>query len=223
MKRNPAKRTNTHQVLILLGALFLALSPGAARASMLVYANATTDLNYGLDLVGFQDGVGDSIVLDNNSGPVGSAQLQLYNAGSSGTLDVTLQFFQVGAPVGLQIGSDYTVTGVNFDAASLFLVDFSLGGLTLPDNVVFMVSVANVGSGVAPQLEFYGPSPAVGTNTADQAVVYRTGAYSVEDVSGVGGGNPYLVLTAAPEPGEWILMGSGLLGLLAYARRRRSH
>jgi hypothetical protein len=222
MRRNPAKRTNTHQLLVLLGAVILALSPGVARASIVVYANATTDLNWGLDLVGFQDGVGDSIVLDNNS-PLGHAQVQIYNAGASGTFDATLQFFQVGAPVGLQIGSDYTVTGVSADAASLFFVDFALDHLNLPDDVVFMVSVANVSSGVAPQLEFYGSSPVVGSNTADQAVVYRTGAYSVEDVSGVGGGNPYLVLTAAPEPGEWVLMGSGLLGLLAYARRRRSN
>jgi hypothetical protein len=219
-------QTARHRFVTILGALLLALSlAGAAHASIIpVYGNTTLDLNSGLDLVGIYDAVGDSIGLSDASNPVTSARVAIYNVGSQGTADVTLQFFDVGAPVGAPIGSAYTVTNVDLVDNALTIVDFSLGSLSVPKSLVFIVSVSNVAGGVQPQLELFGSGPEVGSNTPNTAIVLNGVAYSQTDTTGLGGGNPYFQLvsaTAVPEPADWLLFSSGAAALLGFSRWRK--
>jgi len=211
--------------VILLSTLFAALfAGGSAHASgIIVYDNTVLDTNFGLDLTGLFTAVGDSVVLQNNTPTLafGLAQVQFFNVGSAGSFDATLQFFTPGSPVGAQLGTDYTSTGIAIGDNDYATIDFTLGGITLPDSLVFMVSVSNLTSGVLPQLELYGPTPAVGSNTPASAIAFDGVSYNTQDTSGIGSGNPYFQLQSIPEPGATFLMGSGLFALAMYVRRRR--
>jgi hypothetical protein len=211
--------------VILLSTLFAALFAGgsAHAGSVIVYDNTALDTNFGLDLTGLFSAVGDSIVLQNNTPtlPLQLAHVQFFNAGSAGSFDATLQFFSAGSPVGAQLGTDYTVTGVDISGSDYATIEFNLGGVTLPDSLVFMVSVSNVASGVLPQLELYGPTPSTGSNTPASAIAFDGVSYNTQDTTGIGGGNPYFELQSVPEPGATFLMGSGLFALAAYVQRRR--
>src|SRR4051812_46812602 len=127
--------------VILLSTLFAALfARGSAQASTItVYDNTAFDTNFGLDLTGLFTAVGDSIVLQNNTPTLllNLAQVQFFNAGSAGSFDATLQFFTAGSPVGTQLGTDYTVTGVDIGDSDYATIDFNFGRVTLPDNLVF--------------------------------------------------------------------------------------
>jgi hypothetical protein len=208
---------------ILFSTILAALFAVPGRANVIVYNNGTVDTAFGLDLISGYDAVGDSITLQNNTPGLllNFAQAEFFNIGAAGTFDATLQFFQTGSPVGLQIGTDYTVTGIDIDEFSYADVIFSLPNITLPDNVAFMLSAANLSPGVQLEVELYGPTPSIGSNTPGSAIGLNGSSYSVVDTAGIGGGNPFLLLQQTPEPGETALIGSGLLAMAAYLRRRR--
>jgi len=212
--------------VILLSTLFAVLfAAGSAQAgAVTVYDNTLVDTNFGIDLTGLFTAVGDSIVLQNNTPTLqlNLAQVQFFNAGSAGSFDARLKLFAAGSPVGTQLYTDYLVTGVGVSSSDYATVDFDLGGITLPDQLVFMVSVETVSAGVLPQLELYAPPPSIGSNTPATAITFDGVSYSTQDTSGIGGGNPYLLLQSTPEPGAVFLMGSGLLALAVYVRRRRA-
>jgi hypothetical protein len=210
---------------LLFSTILAALLAVPGRANVIVYNNGTVDTLFGLDLISGYDAVGDSITLQNNTPGLllNFAKAQFFNIGTAGTFDATLQFFQTGSPVGIQIGTDYTVTGIDINDFGYADVIFPLPGITLPDNIVFMLSASNLSSGVQLEVELYGPTPSVGSNTAGSAIGLNGSSFSVVDTTGIGGGNPFLVLQQTPEPGETVLIGSGLLAMAAYLRRRRKN
>jgi hypothetical protein len=199
--------------------LLLALAAGPAGAGTFYYASSPTN-DTGASLTfssGPYDGIGDSIGL---TSPIAGtdAILQLFNDGASGgTFDATLTFFQVGPPVGDQIGSSFTLTGNAVGALSYVNLDFTLGYQSLPANLVFILQVSNVSSGVDLGLELYSDPTLVGANIADTAIVHDNTGYNQVPT---GGGNPYFELSGVPEPSTWVLAGAGLV--LAAWRKKAS-
>ncbi|MGP8244869.1 MAG: PEP-CTERM sorting domain-containing protein [Bryobacteraceae bacterium] len=204
--------------------LLAALLAGPAGAdTIILYNNTNPAQDVDNDLTfssGPYDGIGDSITLAANPflQPATDAEIQFFNDGAAGTFDAMLLFFQAESPVGTQIGTTYEVTGISIAANSYATVDFNLGALTLPSDVVFLVEVSNVSAGVDPGLELYADPTIVGSNTPDSAIFLQGSTPTQQSTPG--GGNPYFELTGAPEPSTWLLTGAGLAAAVWWKRRR---
>ncbi|MCC6539821.1 MAG: hypothetical protein IT162_19895 [Bryobacterales bacterium] len=206
----------------------LAATAMAAQAAI-VYSNTTNDL---VQSILYADGgweeLGDQITLDGTARALNSASLQLYNRGAAGTFDATLRFYLPGAPVGADLGA-FTLTGLNaLDATGpefgVFTIDFALGGLIVPDEVIFTLQVSALGAGVDLGLNLFNP-PTAGSSD-DGFHIAREHSFGA--VTGPPG-NFYLELdasdagaTAVPEPASFGLCAAAAAGLLIAVRRGQS-
>jgi PEP-CTERM motif-containing protein len=199
------------------------LVAATGHASIIYYDNTNPANDTLTDTVysaGPYAGIGDSITLAGAGLGATGALAEFYNDGSAGTFDATLQFFAAGSPVGAPIGSTFTLAGINVGSNAYADVDFQLGGLNLPANIVFILGVANVEDGVDPGVELYSGPAGVGSNTQDSQIILQDGGYT-EGTTGQGGGNPYFELSAAvPEPSTWLLAAAGLYVALRRVRRK---
>ena len=139
--------------LLALFSLLLAVA-STLPAAAVVYQNTTTDTGNAFQFSAnpFTQ-IGDQIGLAGTDRVAVSSLVELFNDGNAGTVDVILRLFQVGLPVGAQIGSDFVRTGVDVPALSdpsggVFNVSFNLPGVLVPDNLVFTVEVKNSSAGV---------------------------------------------------------------------------
>ena len=101
--------------------LWTALLAAGSASATTVYSNITTDT---FGTVFYSTGpytqIGDQITLSGTDRAASSASVQLYNnGGSAGTFDATLRFFNVGSPVGGQLGGNFSLTGQPFSSAAL--------------------------------------------------------------------------------------------------------
>jgi len=194
----------------------------------IVYSNTTTDTGDTLAYAanGFTQ-IGDQIML---AGPASdryatSGTVQFFSDGGAGTFDATLQLYAVGAPVGAQIGSDFNITGISAPAGDVVNVTFDLGGILVPDNLIFVVSVANFSAGVdILGVDMFEP-PTIGVSDPTFAIANDgTGLSTV----GTPNEDVYFELQATtPEPGSLLLCAAGglvLFGRFGYrlARTRRT-
>ncbi len=203
--------------------LLLTLSVGLSPAAV-VYDNSSLDTFYSAfySAGGFTQ-IGDRLRLSGAT-PVTSLDTQFYNAGGlTATFDATLRFFEIGLPVGNQIGSDFTVTGISIGSEASQTVTFAnLGGLALPGNVIVMLSVSNVSNGGDIGVNFFDP-PGVGSSSNAFFMTHDgTGFTETSTLSDVD--NVYFVLrndsTAVPEPGT-VGMTCAALAALGWVKRRR--
>ena len=189
--------------LLAISSLLLAAA-STLPAAAVVYQNTTTDTGNA-----FQFGanpftqIGDQIALAGTDRVAVSSFVQLFNDGNAGTVDVILRLFQVGLPVGAQIGSDFVRTGVAAPALSdpsggVFNVSFNLPGVLVPDNLVFTVEVTNPSAGVDIfGVDMFEP-PTVGSSDNTFAIGYD-GTNFVQQ--GTPNQNVFFELDAtAPEP-----------------------
>jgi hypothetical protein len=209
-------------------AIFLAAAlfagPAFANGVILYYDNATPAqdaLNAVVFSSGPYTGIGDSIGLT-SAGSANSASVEFFNGASAGTFDASLLFFNVGSPVGTQIGSAYDLAGLYIGANSELDVNFQLGNLNLPSNVVFILEVSNVTGGADPGVELYSNPTIVGTNTPDTVIVFQDGVFTQVSTGGGGSGNPYFGLELTPEPSTWWLMVGAGLAAAVWRKFRRS-
>jgi hypothetical protein len=193
-----------------------------------VYSNVTTDT---FDTAGYSFNnatqIGDEITLAGTDRLATDATVQFFSDGSAGTFDATLELFSVIAgspPVGTQIGTDFVVAGIGApgDAGGDEVnVTFTLPNLLVPDNLIFLVSVRNLGAGVdILGVDMYEP-PTIGSSDPNFAIAAEGGSFvqvvtADEDV--------FFQLDATssastPEPTPAALVGSVLLAI-AVARRR---
>ena len=204
------------------GMACLCLLSAQAFASTIVYSNTTTDTGdtLGYTANGFTQ-IGDQIQLAGVDRLASMATVQFFNDGSSGTFDATLRLFNVGSPVGTQIGSDFVLTGISAPASDVFNVAFNLADLVVPDNLIFTVSVANPSAGVdIVGLDMFEP-PTVGSSDNTFAIA-NDGTNFIQ--ASTANENVFFELqatsaAATPEPVTAGLAGSALLALVLLRRR----
>ena len=121
--------------------------------------------------------MGDQIHLGGTNRLATQATVQFYNSGLAGTFDSTLRFFNVGAPVGSQIGSAFTLTGIAAGSGASFNVNFLTLNLVVPTDLIFTVSVSNQSTGVAIEgLNMFEP-PTIGSSSNQFAIARNSGGY----------------------------------------------
>ena len=215
--------------LLWFALLSLACAPGA-WGSILLYDNTTTDTgDTQLYSVGSYIALGDEIQLI-SAGTANQAEVELFNNGGAGTFDAELDLFDIGAPVGAQIGSsDLTdITSVGGDVLNL---TFNLGALTVPQNLIFTVSVRNqlpddVNAPLDLGVDMFEP-PTVGTSNPSFMIAETSGpsffqlTTTDEDVYFQLSGIP--VVMVAPEASSLILLATGLLFVGASRRMSRRY
>jgi hypothetical protein len=194
---------------------FCLLSAQAFGATI-IFSNTTTDTNDTLAYAanGFTQ-IGDRITLAGVNRFATLATVQFFNNGAAGTFDATLRLFNVGSPVGSQIGSDIVLTGISAPASDVLNVAFNLPSLLVPDNLIFTLSFANPSAGVdIIGLDMFEP-PTVGSSNNTFAIA-NNGTNFVQTLTA--SENVFFELqadlTAVPEPATAALAGSALLGLV---------
>jgi len=204
-------------------ALLMFCAPGA-RADTLLYDNTTTDT---LDTVLYSTGpyvaLGDQIHLI-SAGTANQANVQMFNNGAAGSFDAELDFFNVGSPVGSSLGS-FNLTGIPSVGSDVIDLTFGLGGLTVPQDLVFTVSVNNMSPNMDLGVNMFEP-PTVGTS--DNSFMIAATAGPALSELGTNSENVYFQLSGtsgvseAPEVSSLTLLGTGLLVMGLSARRSRS-
>lgn len=192
-------------------------------ADTIVYNNTTTDTGDTLTYaVGPYTEIGDQIQLSGTNRYATTATVQFYNNGTeAGTFNATLTLLNTGSPVGSVIGT-YAVNGISapLGGASGFDVNFTGIDTTVPDNLVFAVSVSGESAGLNLGLDLFQP-PTVGSSDDTFAIV-SNGTYS--DVS-TADENLFFELQATtvplntPEPSTMVLLATALVILIALSRR----
>jgi hypothetical protein len=178
--------------------------------------------------------IGDQITLGGTSRFATDASTQFFNAlSTSGTFDTTLSLYSVGvspAVVGTLLGA-YTVTGVpisGFDinnplTSGTTNVTFFGLNVTVPDSVIFILTIANV-SNADLGLTLFDP-PTIGSSDNASFITNDGTGFSLNS-AGAGFSNVNFALGAiasggVPEPASLLMMGGGLAGLVVFYRRRR--
>jgi hypothetical protein len=191
--------------------------------STAVFLNTTTDTADTLIYSNlFVTQFGDQIHLAGTERVATFALVQLFNQGDAGTADVTLRLFNVGAPVGGQIGPDFVQTGVAVSGVTN--VGFNLPNLAVPDDLIFTVSFGNQIGGVnIVGLDMFEP-PTVGSSDNTFAIGFdgtSFGTYSTIGFDSSLNENVFFELDAnSPEPGTLGLVAAAL-GIAAVVRRRK--
>lgn len=205
--------------------LFAGLVAATALHASPVYRNVTTDTG---DTAVYSTGpyteIGDRISLAGTERNGSSAAAQFYNSGGAGTFNATLNFY--GAAAGNPgVGSllhSYT-TAASSQGGDIIDVSWLLAGLSLPDELVFTVSLANFSAGVDLGLTVFGP-PTVGTSSAAFFLVKDNSGFAPATI-GNGQDNIFFLLDAdpainVPEPGTAAMVCLAMVMLIGLCRRR---
>jgi len=198
--------------------VLLALSSASGAFAGLLYDNTTVDQSHTLIYsTGPYTGIGDQIHLV-AAGNAVSALLQMYNNGGAGTFDAELRFYQVDAPVGAQVGGTFTSAGLTSTGADIINMGFALGGLALPQDVIFVATVTNATDGMDLGLNLFEP-PAPGSSDNTFLIVADNTGFSQAASANE---NVYFQLSdsAVPEPATFSLFGAGLAAAGLWRRRR---
>jgi len=204
------------KIILMLG--LAALSSPAAE----LYDNTVNDQQFSVFYSTGYNEIGDQVEMI-SPGDVTSLDAQFFNDGSDATFDAQLQFYQVGSPVGAQIGGPFTVTGIFIASFTSQTVTFpDPGDLPLPQDVIATLTVQNVSAGGDIGVNFFDP-PTVGTS--DDTFYIADSGMGLQQVStNMDIDNIYFEIdgtATAPEPAAITLTLGGLL-ILAVSRRRRT-
>jgi hypothetical protein len=208
----------------LLTALALAIASVSGASAATVYGNTTTDtFNTVFYSTGSYEQIGDLVTLGGVDRVLTAAYVQFFNNGDAGTFSAILRFWNLGAPVGTQIGGDYQVDETSIDALSVLTVPFSLPSLLVPDSLIFSVQIFNTTAGMDLGLNFFDP-PTVGSS-GNTALIVKDESFQTS-ITPEGLGNLYLGLdatsgapeTSTPEPSTGTML-SGIAILVFLSRR----
>ena len=200
-------------------ALALAVASAGSGYAGTIYNNTTTDtlVTYFYS-TGPYTQIGDSISLGGTDRTLTDATVQFFNNGTAGTFTATLSFWNVGAPVGSQIGSSYVLNLISMNQFDILNVTYSSLNLLVPNNLVFTIDLSNVSNNTMDVGLNAFEAPSVGSSNNAQII---TGSPFATGLTTAGEGNLYLRLeaTTVPEPATITMAGAAMLALLA-ARRR---
>lgn len=208
---------------MIFACLAVGLSCAHATAGV-VYSNTTTNLFLGSSYTGNSfTQIGDQIHLAGTERLATLANVEVFNLGvAAGTFDATLRLFDVGSPVGSQIGSDFVQTGVSAPGSSFIQFSFALPNVLVPDDLVFTLGISNQSAGANILAVLYNP-PTIGGSDSS-FLIANDGTNFGLYTAGAGGGkdNVYFELhaQAVPEPSSIVMLGLGALGVM-FARRQR--
>ena len=189
-----------------------------------VYNDTAVDTFTALAYAGTYTQLGDQVSLLPGSFRIATqATVELFNIGTAGTFDATLRLFNVGSPVGTQLGGDFVRTGIAAPDGDVVDIVFTLPNLVVPDNLIFTVSVGNSSSGVniiGPEL--YEPPPTIGASDPTFAIGNDGSGFVQVSTGGdlAPGSNVFFDLQAnSPEPSTLTLAAAALLLFVARASR----
>jgi hypothetical protein len=200
--------------------IVLACSLSIPLFSSTIYSNTTTDTGDTLAYAanGYTQ-IGDQIHLAGAARQATLATVQLFNNGSAGTFNATLRLFNVGAPVGSQIGSDFVVSSIAAPAGDVFDEDFILPGLIVPDDLIFTVSISNASAGVdIIGLDMFEP-PTIGSSDNTFAIANDGTNFLKAPTPDENVFFQLQAISSVPEPRTAGLAGAALLVLLMLRHR----
>ncbi|HEY3744274.1 MAG TPA: hypothetical protein VGL53_30735 [Bryobacteraceae bacterium] len=183
--------------------LVLALSAAVACSADVIYSNAdpASDQQTSVFYSTGYTQLGDQIHMT-SAGTLTSVDAQFFNVGSDATFDAVLSFYQVGSPVGAQIGGSFLATNAFIAGGTSQTVTFSnLGGILIPADVIVTLAVENVSAGGDIGVNFFDP-PTVGTSD-DTFFIANDGTGLAQASTNLDIDNIYLVANsgaAVPEP-----------------------
>jgi MYXO-CTERM domain-containing protein len=185
-----------------------------------VYNNTVTDTQSTLPY-GFTTStqLGDRILLAGTERYATLATVQFFNIGASGSFDAALRLFNIGSPVGSQLGSTYTVTGISALANDAVNVSFSFPNLLVPNELIFTVSVANESGVTIFGVDMFEP-PVVGSSDNTFAIGFDGSSFNKISTQSE---NVFFALDASatsPEPSTLALAAAA--GLFLIRRRART-
>ncbi len=207
--------------------LSLACTP-VVRGDTVLYSNTTTDTgDTVLYSTGGYIGLGDQIHLI-SAGTADQAEVELFNNGGAGTFDAELELFDIDSPVGAEIGSS-NLTDISSIGGDVLNLTFSLANITVPQDLIFTVSISNqnpvdMNALLDLGVDMFEP-PTVGTSDPTFMIAEVAGptyfqlATNNEDVYFQLSGTP--VVVAAPEASSLTLLAAGLLAVRLGARLRQ--
>src|SRR5579884_3784205 len=132
MTRRPGRKA---AITLAASGFLLAGCIPSARADLLLYNNTSNDTgDTVLYSVGPYIALGDQIQLI-SAGTATQAKIELFNNGTAGSFDATLNLFDTGAPVGPQIASS-TISGVQTNGSDVIDLTFGLGAVTVPQDLI---------------------------------------------------------------------------------------
>jgi hypothetical protein len=183
----------------LLSFLVIALSTASSALATTVYNNTTTPTPaLYLYSVGPYRQIGDTIALGGTDRILTSATVQFFNLGSAGSFDATLRFWNVGSPVGSQIGTSY-VTPVSIGELQELNVTFTDLNVLVPNNLVFTIGISDWSPGIDVGLSAYEPPSFGSSNDSEIITRLNSGSFSA-DLSAAQEGNLFLRLEATSVP-----------------------
>jgi hypothetical protein len=201
-------------------AVLAVFGSAAAMATNIVYSNTTTDT---LDTVFFSVGpyseLGDQIHLGGTDRLATSAVVQFFNNGATSTFDATLHLYNLGSPVGSQIGS-FTTSGITGTGGAVFNVTFLALNVAVPDDLIFTVSVSNIAGAADLGVDMFEP-PTIGTSDNTFMIANQKGFSKLTTPNE----NVFFELDATtlpvPEPSVVVMVAFGIIFLLSGWNRFR--
>ena len=202
----------------------LMLWGSAAAMATIVFGNTANDTgNTFFYSANGASELGDQIHLGGTDRSATTAEVQFFNQGSAGTFDAILRLYQVGSPVGAQLGGSFSVTGIATAGGDVLNVTFNSLNLVVPDDLIFTVALNNVSSGVDLGLDMFEP-PTIGSSDNTFMIAKQGSSFTQLGTCGQPQPTPCvntffeLDATTVPEPGSILLT---LLALPAFALVRK--
>jgi hypothetical protein len=193
--------------------LLVVFVPAPRSDAAFVYDNTTNDSLFALTYSSTSSTeLGDQITLAGTERLAQKASVLFYNAiDGPGMFDATLRVYEVGSPVGTQIGGSFMINDIAIGSTGFALVDFSLGGLLLPDEVIFTLSVDQP-MGLDVGLNVFDP-PTIGSSSDTFFIANDGVSFNQETFGGSAPDNLYFSLdaTAIPESAPWPLAAACLM------------